>query len=188
MNTKHYSSRFILALTAVSALLVAIGLPQAGLAQETASPTKARVGIYDSRAVAVAFAGSAPFNRWLGGLKAEHEKAKASGDQKRVAELEAEGAAGQRLLHMQGFSTAPVSNILDQIKDQLPALKEKAGVSVLVSKWDKEGLAQYKDAARVDVTMALVDAFSPSERQRKSAIAIQEHEPIPLKEAEQIKD
>ena len=162
MNTKHDSIKFMVTLAAVSALVVTIG--QASLAQETGSPTKARVGIYDSRAVAVAFAGSAAFNRWLGDLKAEHEKAKASGDQKRAAELEAEGAARQRLLHMQGFSTAPVTNILDQIKDKLPAINKKAGVSVLLSKWDKDGLARYKDADLVDVTMALVDAFSPSDR------------------------
>jgi len=89
---------------------------------------------------------------------------------------------------MQGFSTAPVTNILDQIKEKLPAINEKAGVSVLLSKWDKDGLARYKDADLVDVTMALVDAFSPSERQRKSAIAIQEHKPISLEQAERIKD
>ena len=188
MNTKHYSTGFIATLTAVSALIAAIGSPQAGFAQETGARAKARVGIYDSRAVAVAFAGSAAFNRWLGDLKAEHEKSKSSGDQKRVAELEAEGAASQRLLHMQGFSTAPVTNILDQIKDKLPALKGKAGVSVLVSKWDKDGLARYKEAALVDVTMALVDAFSPNERQRQSAIAIQEQKPISLDQAERIKD
>jgi hypothetical protein len=137
MNTKHYVTRFIVTLTSVSAMVGTLGLPQAGLAQETGSTAKTRVGIYDSRAVAVAFAGSAAFNRWLSNLKAEHEKAKASGDQKRVAELEAEGAARQRLLHMQGFSTAPVTNILDQIKDKLPAINEKAGVSMLLSKWDK---------------------------------------------------
>jgi hypothetical protein len=188
MNTKHYVTRFIVTLTSVSAMVGTLGLPQAGLAQETGSTAKTRVGIYDSRAVAVAFAGSAAFNRWLSNLKAEHEKAKASGDQKRVAELEAEGAARQRLLHMQGFSTAPVTNILDQIKDKLPAINEKAGVSMLLSKWDKDGLARHKDADLVDVTMILVDAFNPSERQRKGAIAIQEHKPISLEQAERIKD
>jgi len=188
MNKKYYSIRFIVPLTAVSTLLVGLGLPQTSLAQETGATTKARVGIYDSRAVVVAFARSAAFNQWLGGLKAEHEKAKASGDQKRVAELEAEGEARQQLLHMQGFSTAPVTNILFQIKDKLPALKEKAGVTVLVSKWDKDSLARYKEAGLVDVTMALVDAFNPSERQRRAAIALQEHNPIPLEQAKRIKD
>ncbi len=152
------------------------------------SSEKVRIGTYDSRSVAVAFAGSAVFEKWLGDLKAEYEKAKASGDQKRVKALEAEGAARQRLMHTQGFSTAPVTNILDQIKDKLPTIKEKAGVSALVSKWDKAGLAQYQDADLVDVTMALVDALSPNERQRKSAIDIQKHEPISLEEAQRIKD
>lgn len=149
---------------------------------------KVRVGTYDSRSVAVAFAGSPVFNQWLSGLKAEREKAVAAGDQKRVAEVEAEGASEQRLLHTQGFSTAPVTNILDQIKDKLPAIKKKAGVTVLVSKWDKATLARYGDADLVDVTMALVDAFNPTERQRKSALEIQKHKPISLEEAERIKD
>jgi hypothetical protein len=35
--------------------------------------------------------------------------------------------------------------------------------------------------------MVLVDAFSPSERQRKSAMAIQEHKPISLEQANELK-
>jgi len=188
MRTKYYSRKLTSTLTAIVALIAMMGLHQSSFAQETGSTNKARVGIYDSRAIAVAFAGSASFKDWLGDLRAKHEKAKASGDQKQAAELEAEGASRQKLMHMQGFSTAPVTNLLELIKDKLPAINEKAGVSVLVSKWDKAGLARYKDADHVDVTMALVDAFSPSERQRKTAIDIQKHEPIPLEQAEQIKD
>jgi hypothetical protein len=124
----------------------------------------------------------------MGDLKAERDKAKATGDQKRVAELEAEGAARQQIMHKQAFSTAPVTNILEQIKDRLPAIKEKDGVIDLVSKWDKPGLAKYKDAEVVDVTMALVDAFNPNDRQRKSAMEIQKNDPIPLEQAEKIKD
>ena len=156
--------------------------------QAKAPAAKFRIGTYDSRSVAIAFAGSAPFNQWMGDLKAEHEKARASEDRKRVAELEAEGAARQRLMHTQGFSTAPVTNILDQIKDKLPAIKAEAGVSGLVSKWDKDGLAQHKDADFVEVTMALVDALSPSERQRQSAMDIQKHKPISLEQAKGIRD
>ena len=89
---------------------------------------------------------------------------------------------------MQGFSTAPVDSILEQIKDLLPGIKEKAGVDLLVSKWDEETLALHPSAKRVDVTVQLIDAFSPSERQRKHAIEIQKHKPIPLDQAENIKD
>jgi hypothetical protein len=59
---------------------------------------------------------------------------------------------------------------------------------MLVSKWDQETLAKYPSAELVDVTMMLVDAFQPNERQRQSAIEIQKHEPIPLEDAEKIKD
>ena len=57
-----------------------------------------------------------------------------------------------------------------------------------VEGYNKDGLARHKDADLVDVTMILVDAFNPSERQRKGAIAIQEHKPISLEQAERIKD
>lgn len=170
---------------------VALMLAGSARTEETSgqpSAAKVRVGTYDSRSVAVAFAGSEAFNKWMGDLKAEKDKAKTARDQKRIAEFEAEATARQKLMHKQGFSTAPVDNILDQIKDRLPAIKEKAGVTALVSKWDKAGLAKCKDAELVDITMALVDAFNPNDRQRKSAIEIQKHDPIPLEQAENIKD
>ena len=177
----------IICLVTVGLVLTAV----TGVAEESGAKTsdaKMRVRTYDSRAIAVAFIGSEAFSKWMGDLKAGNDKAKAAGDQKQIAELEAEAAARQNLMHKQGFSTAPVDNILDQIKDRLPAIKEKAGVTAFVSKWDKAGLAKCKDAELVDVTMALVDAFNPNDRQRKSAIDIQKHDPITLEQAESIKD
>jgi len=150
--------------------------------------TTYRIGVYDPRAIAVAFAGSEHFKQWMSGLHAEYKKAKAAGDQKRVEELEAEGAARQRRLHTQAFSAAPVDDILEQIEDRLPSIKQKANVSSLESKWDKEKLAKHPSADRVDLTMELIDALNPNERQRKSAIEIQKHKPIPLEQVENMKD
>ena len=164
------------------------GSAWAGEASGKPTAAKVRVGTYDSRSVAIAFAGSEAFSKWMGELKAENDKAKASGDSKRISEIEAEGVARQKFMHRQGFSTAPVVDILGQIKDLLPAIKEKAGVTDLVSKWDKASLTRFKDAELVDVTLALVDAFNPNDRQRKSAIKIQKQKPIPLEQAENIKD
>lgn len=172
----------------MASMLVAGTKLSAGDSVTPPANTKERIGVYDSRAVAVAYCGSALHNKSMSTLRAEFDKAKAAGNQKRVAEFKAEGAAGQKLMHLQGFSTASVDDILDQIKGSLPAIKEKAGVTALVSKWDKPGLAKYKDADVVDVTMALVDAFNPNDRQRKSAIEIQKRDPIPLEEAEKIND
>jgi len=147
-----------------------------------------RVGTYDSRAIAIAFYRSPAFANWLADLKAKHEKAKAEGDQKRVAELEAEGKSSQQLAHERGFSTAPVDVILAHIKDQLPEIAKKAGVGPIVSKWDKAALAKYKSSDLVDVTMALVDAFRPDDRRRGLVIDVQKVPPILLEEAENIKD
>lgn len=167
----------------------------AAMAEEpvaTTSETKLRVGVYDSRAIAVAFIGSQAYNnsdgKKMAEMMAEHKKAKAEGNKKRVAELEAWGKAQQVLLHKQGFSTAPVDDILSHINDKMPEIAKTAGVGPIVSKWDKQALAKYESAELVDVTMALVDAFNPNERQRKSAIEIQKHTPISLDKAGKIDD
>ena len=62
--------------------------------QEKTSGSKVRVGTFDSRAVAMAYFGSEPFKRQLNDLRAEYEKAKAAGDEKRVKELGAQGRSG----------------------------------------------------------------------------------------------
>jgi len=183
--------RNVIAALAVVFVLAAALVAIAGCTRTSAlSPAtpKERIGVYDSRAIAVAFVGSPAYNasrgKKLAEMKAAHDKAKAEGGHKRVAELEAWGKAQQALLHRQAFSTAPVDGILVQIKDRLPAIKKEAGVSVLVSKWDKDTLATHLSAERIDVTTALIDAFDPTERQRKSAIEIQKRKPIPLDRAE----
>jgi hypothetical protein len=168
------------------AVLLAMGL--ALCACGGSQNTKERIGVYDSRAVAIAWTGTKSFNDSWGSLQSEYQKATKAGEQNRVDELEAEALAREQLLHLQAFSTAPVDDILAQIEDSLPGIKQNAGVTMLVSKWDKDTLAKYPLAEQVDVTMMLVDAFQPDEAQRQSAIEIQKTEPIPLEEAEQIKD
>ena len=178
----------IILLAGCTAALFSITGQAADIDTNAAASGKVRIGTYDSRSLAIAYAGSTQFNQWLGNLRAEHDRAKAAGDQQRAAALEAEGKAQQKLMHMQGFSTAPVTNILDQIKDQLPSVKEQAGVSALVSKWDKTALAAYPNAEKVDVTVALVTRLHPSELQRQRAMEILKHDPIPLDQAAHIDD
>jgi hypothetical protein len=147
-----------------------------------------RIGVYDSRALAIAWAGTPSFNEWMAPLLAAAAKAKEAGDAKRLKELEAEGEARQQRLHLQGFSTAPVDEILEPLKDSLPGIQQQAGVSALVSKWDKKSLARYPAAVQIDVTMALVDALQPGARQRQYAIDAQKHTPMPLEKARQMRD
>jgi hypothetical protein len=156
--------------------------------QPEKSDSLARVGIYDSRAIAVAYAGSDFHIRWAKSLKAESERAKTEGNQKLYAELKAKAADQQKLLHMQGFSVAPVDNILANIKDKIPEIIRNAGVAAIESKWDKEALRKYKPAEFIDITMELVKAFNPNDRQLKWAVEIQKKEPVSLEQAKKIKD
>jgi len=73
-------------------------------------------------------------------------------------------------------------DILTEIVADLPAIQQATGVTSLVSKWNKAELERHANAARVDVTMRLVDAFQPNETQRKRAIEIQQIKPQKIKE------
>lgn len=160
-----------------------------GVAVATLTPTvraqsnvTERIGIYDSRAVAVAYAGSSFQQAKMSNLARQQQEAKAAGDKKEIARLEAEGRAWQAQLHRQGFSTAPVDDLLAHISIDLPMIQTDAGVTHLISKWNKPELKKHASAEKIDVTMKLVDAFHPSERQRHHAIEIQKKKPAKLKE------
>jgi hypothetical protein len=147
-----------------------------------------KIGVYDSRAIAIASVGGKAFRDRLQKMRADFEKAKSQGDQKRMDALKAAGVEVKKRLHMQGFSTAPVDDLLETVRDRLPEVRKKTGVDKLVSKWDKKTLEQYKTAKQIDVTAELVDLFGPTEAQKKMLIEIQKRPPIPLEQAEKMRD
>lgn len=156
------------------------------LPPETKNEISYKIGIYDSRAVAIGFVGSELYQSTdgleLSKMMEEYKAAEAEGNTKLMSELENKGQAQQDVLHQQGFGTAPVDNILQHIENQIPALLEEADVSFLISKWNQEALEKHSGAERIDMTMLLVDAFEPNDKQRKSALEIQKQDPIPSSE------
>ncbi len=145
-----------------------------------------RVGTFDSRALALAYYRSEPFNAQIQKLKAEHEKAKAAGNEQRAKELSAEGQAQQELGHKQGFGTWPVDNILETIKRQIPEIARQANVDVIVSKWNI--VYQRPGVEFVDVTDLMVKPFNPDEATLKIIKEIQKQDPIPLEELKNPED
>ena len=75
------------------------------------------------------------------------------------------------------YTKEPVDDLLKKIEGKLPKIMEEAGLSALVSKWDAQGLQKNEGVERVDVTMALVDAFDPTPSQREHAVGIQQWKP-----------
>jgi hypothetical protein len=142
-----------------------------------------RIGVYDSRAIAVAWGNSAEFRKSLDAVTADYKKAKEAKDDKRVKEIEAQMKAKQRRAHEQGFSTGSVANIMATIKDSLPAVAKKAGVDVIASKWEVN--YQAPGIKAVDVTDDLVALFHVSAKGLEWTKGIKDHAPLPI---EQITD
>lgn len=126
---------------------------------------RTRVGTYDSRAIAIAFAGSDIFTGLNAPIVEEHRGAKERGDQKRVAEIEQMMTEKQAKMHLQGFGTASVDDLLAHVKDRIPAVEQEQNIVAIVSKWDEAALAKYGSCERVDVTDALAALYDPGEKQ-----------------------
>ena len=143
-------------------LLLGVGLALIALVSTTPakagdSPRKLRIGIYQSRAIAVAFAPS-KYNTIVKDLMTEMKKAEAAGDQKKIAEIKKQGEAHQKRAHRQAFGQEPVDDILVHIKGRLPEVARAAGVDVIVAgvNWSSSNVET------VDVTNLLVKEFNPS--------------------------
>jgi hypothetical protein len=156
-----------------------------------AAETKAaaeRIGIYDSRVVAYARFWTEAHQRELNEKAKASKDAKAAGQTVRYEELSAALKKEQERIHRQVFSTAPIDDVLAEIKDQLPEIQKEAGVSKLVSKWDEATLKQHRKAERVDVTDLLVREFRPGEKQLKVMADLKRKKPVPLDKIDKLED
>jgi hypothetical protein len=141
---------------------------------------KIRVGVYDSRAIAIAYGNSAAFRESMKPIQAEYEKAKKDKNDKRMKEIDAQMKLQQRRLHEQGFSTGSVAYIMAKVKDSLPAVAKNANVQVIVSKWELNH--QSPDVEVVEVTDELVMLFHPSEKVLGWVKDLKSHPPLPIEE------
>jgi hypothetical protein len=164
--------------TVVAALILTLIIAPAG--QSAAEPgAELRVGVYDSRAIAVAWAAS-EFNP-VGEKMKEYDAARAAGDEARVEELEEWGESRQRQLHRQGFGRVPVTDLLACVKDRFPEVARQTGVEVIA--FECNYLAP--GVEKVDITMALVMLYNPSPKTLKTVAELMKHKPLSLDEIEQ---
>jgi hypothetical protein len=134
----------------------------------------------------MAYYRSEAFNHQMNEMRTEYEKAQAAGDEKRVKELEAEGPAQQELMHKQGFSTWPVDNILEMIKEKIPEIAKQANVDIIVSKWTI--VYQRPGIEFTNVTDLMVKPFNPDEKTLETIKEIQKQDPVSLEELENHQD
>lgn len=140
--------------------------------------TKLRIGTFDSRCIAVAYARSAKFMKEMDSIRTLHSKAKEEGNQEILKELEQLGPTRQVLLHQQGFSTGSIINILAKVKDKLPAMAKDNNIKMILSKW--EIIFADESIELIDVTDQLTVLFNPDEATRKVIENIKAMEPVPI--------
>jgi len=160
---------------------VALGVWLAGAtASAQVQTNKLRVGIYDSRAIAIAYGNSPAFQDSLKPIRTEYEKARAEKNDKRMKEIDARMKLRQRRAHEQGFSTGSVAGILATVKDSLPAVAKRAGVMMIASKWEVN--YQSPEVELVDVTDELVALFHPNEKVLGWVKSCREKKPVLLED------
>jgi hypothetical protein len=135
---------------------------------------KIRIGTYDSRAIAIAYAPSR-FNP-VKEKMAAYEKAKAAGDQAKMKELQAWGEQHQRLLHFQGFGRVPVGDLLEPVKEQVANLARQRQLAAITMSCEFTGA----EVELVDVTDDLVKLYDPSEKTLQHVRAVRAVKPVPL--------
>jgi hypothetical protein len=124
------------------------------------------IGVYDSRAVALAFLRTPCFMRVVHDMECRH--------------CNTELDEMKRKLLPQVHSTASVDNILGYIGGQIPDVLETAEVDLLVSKWDETMCRRYASAKQVDVTMLLVAQFNPSQALVSDVLETISFEPLEM--------
>lgn len=153
-----------------------------GTAIRAEESVKIRVGVYDNRAVACAYAPS-KYNPVSEKMR-QYKEAKARGDEKKCAELKAWGEKHQRQLHRQGFAKVPVDDLLVHVRDGLAALAKEKKLALITRECDY----QAPNVEIVDVTDEIVRLYDPSEKTLKIVEEIRKVEPAGLEVVEKHHD
>jgi hypothetical protein len=145
-----------------------------GTPKVTDGTGKTRLGVFNTRVVALAYGRSEEHNAEVKAKMAEHRRAKEAGDKERMAELERRGRESQERMHRQVFGDAPIPDILEKMADKLPEVARSAGVDAIVT-----GVHHAGPGVRVvDVTEQMAAVWNPDEKTRELMRELPKHPPV----------
>jgi len=139
-----------------------------------------RIGVYDSRAIIMAYKHSDYDDNFMVKKSKEKKLAEQAGDTDKVNKIDALMTQYSIRAHSQVFSTTPVHDILKCIKDRIPQIAQEAKVDVIVSKWEFDYL--HPDTELIDVTMQLVRAYNPKPNTKDTIEGLIRTKPISYEE------
>ncbi len=169
LHSETVMERLIIRICCLLLLISSLTMAQ----QET---NKFRIGIFDSRCVALAYGRSTEFMKEMDNLRNDVAKAKEDGNQELVKELEQQGPTKQVLMHQQVFSNGSINNILEKIKDKFPAIAKENNFKMILSKWEISFIDESFEL--LDITDQLVAMFDPDDATKKIIDNIKVMEPV----------
>lgn len=144
----------------------------------TNAQTVQRIGVFDSRAVAIAYYNSkySQNQQIYASLDSQMKEAKEKGDKEAISKIEREGSLRQVMMHEQGFGKGSINNITETIKDKITQLANDENLSAVVSKW--ELVFSSKSVELIDVTEKIVNFFEPTEQIKTMVKEMMQTEPV----------
>ena len=148
------------------------------LSASVSAQTKILIGIYDSRAVAIAYGNSSEGKAKINELWAGLKNAKSTKNDSLIRRLKVRGVAYQTLAHLCAFSYGSVVEILEKHKAEVDSIEKSTHVQALVSRY--ELLQNTGTIETVDITNNLVQLFNPSEQVRQWIGEAAKQAPLPM--------
>jgi hypothetical protein len=153
---------------------LALLLALSAFVQRAAAQT--RVGVFDSRAVALARFHCQDFENPAKQLHAKLEQAQQQGDEKEITRLKRLGPLHQAHLHDLVFGSGSVNKYFKELKVRLSVIAKEENLVMIVSKWETAYLTA--DVVLVDITEKLVDFYHPDENIRRMMEGVKNSEPV----------
>ena len=157
-------------------LVVLASLCIMGCSTYSNAQTKQRIGIFDSRSVAIVYANSKFFKNPYPEIKKRMDVAKEKTDTKEIAKIEYEAKLHQAILHDQGFGKGSVNTITDLYRDKIAEIAKTENLSAVVSKW--EVIYSKPDIELVDITDKIIAFFEPSDKMKEVIKEVPQQEPV----------
>ncbi len=141
---------------------------------------KLRIGVYDSRSIAIAYGNSNEMKEFIGSLRADLAKAKDAKDENKAKEIELKGRTAQVLGHLQAFSIGSVAEILAKHNPEIDQIAKDMKLEAIVAKHELMCLGA--GAETVDLTSRLVQIFKPGAQAMKWIEGVPAQKPLPMLE------
>ena len=137
---------------------------------------KIRIGVFNTRAVALAYGRSKMFS--VDKMISEAKEAKARGDEKKSQKLEAQLKMLQDKVHWQVFYDGNIDDILTYVRPHYADIAKNAGACAIT----EQAVYNSKDVELVDVTELMAEQFSPDEKTLKIMKDLMKKPPLSFEE------